>query len=216
MLYKVTPMGYFGRVNQTSRGPWFRELFAEDDGLEWYYVYVDNGELKYLLSSNMTHNDREDFARLWKAHNRASNLAMFAGFFGGLEAVTRHSYFSKMAIGWKVASFFAVSYGFKSLFNAYNAQTYGPVIGAYLRKYQEKSVTDLFELQDRKRDFYQIDTSQYMSYTHEDLDHGHSNYGPQPDGEAADASWLTALDKFLSGAKDHHLQDHENFLKYSY
>ena len=55
-----------------------------------------------------------------------------------------------------------------------------------------------------------------MSYTHEDLDHGHSNYGPQPDGEAQDASWLTALDKFLGGEKDHNLQAHDNFLKYPF
>lgn len=164
----------------------------------------------------MSYEDREDFARLWKAHNRASGLATFAGFFLGLEVVTRHSYFHKMAIGWKVASFFAVSYGFKSLFNAYNAQTYGPIMGAYLRKYQQAGAADPFEIQDRKREFYQIDTSQYMSYTHEDLDHGHTNYGPQPDGEAQDASWLTALDKFLGGKPDHHLQEHANFLKYPY
>ena len=72
----------------------------------------------------MSHEDREDFARLWKAHNRASGLAMFAGFFLGLEVVTRHSYFNKMAIGWKVASFFAVSYGFKSLFNEIRCQVH--------------------------------------------------------------------------------------------
>ena len=46
-----------------------------------------------------------------------------------------------------------------------------------------------------------------MSYTHDDLEHGHGhvNQGPQPDGEALDASWLTTLDKFLSGDKEHHL-----------
>jgi hypothetical protein len=57
----------------------------------------------------------------------------------------------------------------------------------------------VFDISDRKREFYQIDTSQYMSYTHEDLDHGHTNYGPQPDGEAEDASWFKAMDKFLAG-----------------
>ena len=199
MLYKVTPMGYFGRVNQTSRGPWFKHLWAEDDGLEWYYQFADDSGVKYLLSNNMAIADREDFARLFHAHNRASGLAMFAGFFLGLEVVTRHSYFRGMAIGWKVASFFAVSYGFKSLFNAYNSATYGPVMGAYLRKYQHFAASDPYEIQDRKREFYQIDTSQYMSYTHDDLEHGHANHGPQPDGEALDASWLTSLDKFLSG-----------------
>ncbi len=180
MLYKVTPMGYFGRVSQTSRGPWFKELIVEDDGLEWYYTYGDSMGMRYLLSNNMSVKDREDFARLYHAHNRASGLAMFAGFFAGFEVVTRHAYFKPMAVGWRVASFFAVSYGFKTLFNAYNAQTYGPVIGAYLRKYQANGAADPYEIQDRKREYYEIDTSQYMSYTNEDLahEHGHANHGP--------------------------------------
>ena len=183
MLYKVTPMGYFGRVSQTSRGPWFKELQVEDDGLEWYYVYNDNAGIRYLLSNNMAIADREDFARIYKAHNRASGLAMFAGFACGLEAVTRHSYFKKMAVGWRVASFFAVSYGFKCLFNTYNGQSYGPLLGAYMRKYQEFSTKDPYEIVDRKREFYEIDTTSYMNYNADDL-HAHVNHGPQPDGEA--------------------------------
>ena len=135
MLYKFGGMGYFGRVDQVSRGPWFKRMFVEDDGLEWYYQYADANGLRFLLSSNMDVADREDFARLYHAHGRASGLAMFAGLFLGLEVVTRHAYFTKMAWGWKVCSFFAVSYGFKSMFNAVNGNTYGPLMGAYLRKY---------------------------------------------------------------------------------
>ncbi len=121
MFYKVSPMGYMGRVHQTSRGPWFRHSIAEDDGLEWFYTYQADGRMRFLLSSNMTYADREDFARLFFAHNRASGLAMFAGFFLGLEVVTRVNYFKKMAIGWKLVSFFGVSYVFKNVFNAVNA-----------------------------------------------------------------------------------------------
>ena len=54
-LYKLTPMGYFGRVYQTSRGPWFRRLWAEEDNLELYYVYGDAEGQKILLSNNMSH-----------------------------------------------------------------------------------------------------------------------------------------------------------------
>jgi len=42
MLYKFSPMGYFGRVSQISRGPWFAEMQAEDDGLEYYYMHHDS------------------------------------------------------------------------------------------------------------------------------------------------------------------------------
>jgi hypothetical protein len=39
MLYKVEPMGYFGRVDKISRGPWFEERFVEEDMLEKYFVF---------------------------------------------------------------------------------------------------------------------------------------------------------------------------------
>jgi hypothetical protein len=39
MLYKVDPMGYFGRVQKFSRGPWFNERNVEEDGLDYFYVY---------------------------------------------------------------------------------------------------------------------------------------------------------------------------------
>lgn len=217
MLYKVTPMGYFGRVNQITRGPWFKELNAEDDGLEWFYVYADDAGIKYLLSNNMAEADRSDFARLFHAHNRASGLAMFGGFYLGFECVSRMPYFRGMAYGWKAASFFAVAYGFKTVFNMWNAQTYGPLLGAYLRKYSHFGTPDPFEIQDRKREFYEIDTSSYMNYDLEDLkhEHMHVNHGPQPDGEAADGTWYHELDAFLSG-KENHLKEHSRYNGYSY
>lgn len=217
MLYRITPMGYFSRVYQKSQGPWFRRVYAEEDNLEQFYLFHDgNGQMKILLSNNMAYEDREDFIRLFHAHNRASGLAMFAGFWGALEMVTRMPQLKAMAIGWRVVSFFGIAYGFKSLFNMWNCQTYGPVMGAYFRKYADFAANDVFEITDRKREFYQIDTRQYMSYTHEDLPHGHTNYGPQPDGEVEDSSWLRTMDKFLAGEENHGLQQHKNFLNYPF
>ena len=56
-----------------------------------------------------------------------------------------------------------------------------------------------------------------MDYTEEDLGdiHRHSNHGPQPDGEAKDASYLVELNAFLDG-KPNHLKDHPRFLNYNY
>ena len=214
MLYKVTPMGYFGRVSQTSRGPWFDEWRSEEDYLEIFYAYAEGGQLKHLLSNNMTIEDRVDFYRLHQAHKRASGLAMFAGFALGLEVVTRHSYFKKMAMGWRVASFFGVAYGLKCAFNYHNALTYAPLIGAYLRKYDDVTTADRFEITDRKREYYEIDTSEYMNYTDEDL-HSHVNHGPQPDGEHKDSSWLVELDLFLAN-KPNQLKQHHNFMDYKF
>lgn len=214
MLYKVTPMGYFGRVNQISRGPWFEEAYVEEDNLEIFYAFAHNGAIQYLLSNNMSYADREDFRRLHRAHNRASNLAMFAGFYLSMETVLRHGYFKKMAMGWRVCSFFGLAYGFKCLFNYHNGLTYGPLIGAYLRKYDEVITADRFEMTDRKREYYEIDTSQYMSYTDEDL-HSHVNHGPQPDGEHKDSSWLVQLDLFLAN-KPNELKQHRRFMDYKF
>jgi len=96
----------------------------------------------------------------------------------------RHPRFRQMAIGWRMLSFFGMAQVFKFPLNYYAAQTYSPLIGAYLRKYSEVSANDAFEINDRKREYYQIDTSDYMNYTEaslrEDGMHMHVNHGPQP------------------------------------
>ena len=111
---------------------------------------------------------------------------------------------------------FLVAFAAKQAFNMWNARTYGPLIGAYLRKYDHYSAADSFDITDRKREFYQIDDSQYMNYTEDDLhDHRHVSHGPQPDGLAQDSTWLVELNKFLDG-KDNSLKEHPKYLKYEY
>jgi len=94
------------------------------------------------------------------------------------------------------------------------ASTYAPIMGAYLRKYSDHLAKDRFEMIDRKREFYEIDTAQYMSYTDEGL-HSHFSHGPQPDGEAGDATWLTEMDKFLNN-KPNALKEHPRYLNYAF
>lgn len=101
--------------------------------------------------------------------------------------------------------------------NFWVASSYNPLIGAYFRKYKNLTAEDTFDIKDRKREYYIIDDSQYMSYTEEDLvhEHMHANHGPQPDGEVLDSSYLTELDDFLNN-KPNHLTEHRLFLKYPY
>lgn len=57
-----------------------------------------------------------------------------------------------------------------------------------------------------------------MAYTEQEAMeniHAHSNHGPQPDGEAKDATYLHELDAFLDG-KPNHLKEHPRFLNYDY
>ena len=123
-----------------------------------------------------------------------------------------------MAWGWRCCSFFGVALVTKMVVSNYNARTYGPLIGGYLRKYQDVGTTDAWEIRDRKREFYQIDDSQYMAQSEEEACaniHRHANHGPQPEGEALDATYLKELDAFLDG-KPNHLKDHARFLNYEY
>lgn len=217
MLYGVGPSGYFSRVTIYARGPWFREWnFSEDDGENWWYQFKDDAGLRYLLCNNMSLKDRTEFERLWRGSVRASWIAHAVGFLGAFELITRHSFFNSMPSRRRFFAFTLLFGTFTCIGNTWNAQTYRPLMGAYLRKYNEVSANDLFEITDRRREFFQIDTSSYMSYSHEDLPHGHQNYGPQPDDEVRDASWLVALDKFLNNEANSGLKEHKKFLDYPF
>ena len=217
MLYKFGPMGYFGRTSQISRGPWFAELQVEDDGLEQYYMHNDAaGNMRYLLSNNMSYKDRCEMQALFAAQSRINSIGWFSGMFAGAFVLTHDPIVRKWAYGWRGVTFLATAALVKVAACQFYARTYGPLIGSYFRKYQDKSATDAWEIRDRKREFYQIDDTQYMAYEEKDVDiHRHANHGPQPDGEAKDASYLTELDAFLDG-KENHLKDHPRFLNYNY
>ena len=90
------------------------------------------------------------------------------GLWLGVETVSNFGYFAKMAKGWKILSLFSLgyptSYLYKSVLMAQTGQMYGPVMGAYLRKYSDAVKRDLFEIKDAKKEYFYIDTSEYMNY----------------------------------------------------
>lgn len=190
MLYKVDPMGYFGRVQKLSRGPWFQEAMVEEDGLDYYYVFSTNNGLANLLTNNIPMQDRDRLHRLYDAFQRNRYLAWFGGLWVGFEVTARCSCFTKMAIGWKLLSMLGMAWAVKTSVQLYNGFYYGPIFSAYFRKYGNYAKTDIYQISDRKREFYYIDTTQYLNYTNEDLGHDyHANHGPQPDGEVLDSTW---------------------------
>ena len=182
MLYKISSMGYFGGVAKVSKGPWFRDFFVEDDGLDWFYSFIDSeGKKCFLLSNNMAVADREHMAQLYRTMNRNNWMSWAVGLWLGVETVSNVGYFAKMAKGWKVLSLFGLGYLYKSVLMAQTGQMYGPVMGAYLRKYSGAVKRDLFEIKDAKKEYFYIDTSEYMNYDNKDLaDEYHVHHGPQP------------------------------------
>jgi len=173
--------------------------------------------MRYLLSNNMSQQDRTELEALWAGARRVTNLGWFAGAFVSVAAMSKMQYFRSMAGGWKILSFIGIAGASKMMMCQYYSRSYGPLIGSYFRKYANVGAADAWEIRDRKREYYQIDDTQYMDYTEEDLKdvHRHANHGPQPDGEAKDASYLTELNAFLDG-KENHLKDHPRFLNFNY
>ncbi len=90
MLYKLSPFGYGARTAQISRGPWFQEGSAEEDGMEIMYNWRDvDGQTRYLLSNNMKYEDRVAFENLYRAHSRQVWLAGGAGLWLAVEMSLR-------------------------------------------------------------------------------------------------------------------------------
>jgi len=132
---------------------------VEDDGLERFYVVGSNEGLAYLLSNNLPFGDRDRLDRLYRAYQRNKSLAWFGGIWLGMETILRVPYFKGMAFGWKVLSLVGVGFLYKQAFTYFNGQQYGPLISAYFRKYSEHVKNDPFQITDRKREYYEIDTA---------------------------------------------------------
>ena len=115
--------------------------------------------MRYLLSNNMSYEDRTAMERMWKGQRRVTNLGWFAGFFVGGAVITMDPIVKKWALGWRGFAMIGCAAFTKMMICQYYSRNYGPIIGAFLRKYQDVGATDAWEIRDRKREYYQIDDS---------------------------------------------------------
>ena len=175
-------MGYFGGVAKVSRGPWFRDYWVEDDGLDWFYTFLNNeGQKCYLLSNNLEIEDRNKMSHMYHSMVRNNRISWFVGAWAGFELVTKDAWLKKLALGWKGLNWFALSFLIKSTLMYASSSMYAPVMGAYFRKYKDSVKQEMFHIHDAKKDNFYIDTTQYMNYTVKDLHDGyHTEHGPQP------------------------------------
>lgn len=112
---------------------------------------------------------------------RNTTIASFFGLWFGAEIAMKVPYFRSMAHGWKFLSALGVGLVATTFMMSQTSQWYKPLFSAYFRKYKDCIKTDPFEIQDEKKKYFYIDTSQYMNYTIEDLsEEYHTNHGPQP------------------------------------
>lgn len=120
-MYKVSPFGYFARPEKISQGPWFKEFFVEEDGLEYYYHFHDGASKQVLLSNNVPVHDRDNLDRIYRGYKRAKTLATVGGLWLGVETVLRVPYFKTMATGWRILSAIGLGIAFKLDFNYINS-----------------------------------------------------------------------------------------------
>lgn len=182
VLQGLSSQYYFGGASLFSRGPWWREFWIDDDGLDWFLRFTDNdGNFNYLLTNNLPLRDREQLYGLYKTSVRNHRISSFIGLWVGFELVTKLRYCKSSALGWRFVQWLAMSFAVKEGLTAYSAYYHQPIIGAFLRKYAHVIKKDPFEIRDEKKEYFYIDTSQYMAYSNADLsDEYHVHHSPQP------------------------------------
>jgi len=201
----LTPGSFPGQVPHVARGPWFKELWVEDDGLDKYYQLTDeNGDSRTLLSANVAWKDRDNLDRLYRSVKRSQLLIGVTSAYLSFEFVYRTPRINKLGWGLRLLAFAGIQmFSEKVLFNHAYSSYYGPLFAAYYQKYASHAKEDLFDIRDEKREYFEIDTSQYMEYDHDDLHHSgqhyHAHHGPQPDGEVLNGNWFREMDKHLRG-----------------
>lgn len=120
MMYGMSSKYYWGGYAKVSRGPWFREAWVEEDGLDWFYTFLDNDNNKnYLLSNNLQLEDRDAMSALYKSHHRNNRLGWFAGGWLSFEMVTKLKYCKSSALGWRCVQWLGMTFALKQAFMSY-------------------------------------------------------------------------------------------------
>ena len=139
----------------------------------------------HLLSNNLAVQDRERLQHLYHEMVRTQRIAYCLSLYLGYETTRRVPQLAGLAPGWKFLSILGIGWFYKNFIMQYYSGYSGPVMGAFLRKYNTQAKHDMFDIKDPKREYFYIDTSEYMNYSNESLgDHYHASHGPQPEGEA--------------------------------
>jgi len=109
--------GHFTSHLTVSRGPWFKEMMVEEDGLEWYYTFLDSDMNKcYLLSNNVPLQDRERLANIYHSHVRNNQIGWFFGGWTAFELVNKIKYCRTSALGWRAVQWLSMTYLLKQAF----------------------------------------------------------------------------------------------------
>ena len=137
-MYGATPNTVFQDVQTVPRGPWFKETMVMDDGLEYFYKFVDSeGQQKFLLSNNLKWQDREKLDKLYKSVNRSMKLTSYGSLYLTFEIVSRCTKLRKMGLGIKfLAGLFTYTIVQGVSYNYLAHQYYAPLFAAFYKKYE--------------------------------------------------------------------------------
>ena len=147
---------------------------------------------------------------------RTKKLAIFGGAWLAFETFNRVCTLRKLGVGLKIPAFFLLTAGWGGVIQAFGTNNQnGPLICAYFKKYEHLAKENLFDIRDEKREWFDIDTSDYLKYSFDDLHHAHAHHGPQPDDMVLNNSWLVEMDKYLRG-EENNFKSHPKYLQYNF
>ena len=199
-------------------GLWYREWMIRGSDDDKYYVLKRNFENLYLLTNVIPLKDREIMGALYFRIKRDWGIAGVLSFGISLHAI-QLPLFSVFKRSWKLFPFLicfqTFRYGISYLISRYNS----PMFYAYLNKYRDSIKSDMFKIRDITREWFDIDDSEYMNYTNEDVDDMFSrykqdipNYSPIPNEMYHSNSWLIEVNNYLKGIP-HKLKEHPLYIK---
>lgn len=118
-----------------------------------------------LCSNNISVEDRVKMQQVYWEHVRQGRIGWFVGGWLGYELTMHVPKLKALAPGWKFLTVIGMGWFAKSSIMQYWSMYKAPVMGAFLRKYSSQAKLDAFDIKDPKREYFYIDTSEYMNYS---------------------------------------------------
>ena len=141
--------------------PWNRTYRVADDFLEKFYYYKINNQNYYLVSNNLNYKDRVFLDSVYKYYRKHIVFGTIAAFYSSWI----FSYFDKTNVRYiNYLKFAALGIAFEIAVFKYLKYKFTPIFSYFYSKYQNSVKSDIYQIKDPSREWFDIDTSEYTSY----------------------------------------------------
>ena len=138
----------------------------------------------YLLTNNIPLKEREIMDKLYRNIKLDRRISTYTSFIATVITFSKYN-FPMFTKGWKAFPFLLIWYSYNYCWNLYQAHYNAPMFMALIHKHLDKAKHDLYLIKDEKREWFDIDDSEYMAYSNKDVDEMNKKYGmDEPDYSA--------------------------------